>query len=144
MTIDTMDSETWIGSTLIDSAEHKVGTIEAIYFDEDTGRAQWMAVKSGLLGTKHSFVPLTDAMAVDDAIQTPYDKSQIDDAPSVDPDEDLRDEQVLELYRHYGLPYEAPAAGDRVLGPDIDPVDDTQPADDMRVATGQYESERAA
>lgn len=44
MSIDTMDCETWIDSTLIDRDDRKVGTIEAIYFDEDSGQPQWMAV----------------------------------------------------------------------------------------------------
>lgn len=144
MSIDTTDSETWIGSTLIDRDEHKVGTIEAIYFDQETGGAQWMAVKSGLLGTKHSFVPLTDAVAGDDVVQTPYDKRQVDDAPKVDVDEDLRDDQVAELYGHYGLPYEPPVAVDGVVGPDVDPYDSSQAAQDMRIATGrQYEADHA-
>ena len=145
MSIDTMDSESWIGSTLIDRDDRKVGRIEAIYFDEQTGRPQWMAVKAGLLGKGHNFVPLADAVIVEDAIKTSYDKSQIDDAPKIDPDEDLREDQVVELYGYYGLSYDAAPAGEgeviverEVVPPLTDP--DTQADDDMLIATGRVES----
>lgn len=150
MSAITMDSESWIGSTLIGNDDCKLGTIEAIYFDGESGRAQWMAVKSGLLGTKHSFVPLAGATPADDAVVTPYDKSQVDDAPKIAPDEDLADEQVVELYAYYDLPYDddAPMDSDSAAAqPDVnlmatDPG--TQSEHDMRVATAQDESYRAA
>ena len=54
MSINTMDSESWIGSTLVDNDDRKLGTIEAIYFDEQTGQSQWMAIKTCLLYTSPS------------------------------------------------------------------------------------------
>jgi len=143
MSINTMDSESWIGSTLVDNDDRKLGTIEAIYFDEQTGQSQWMAIKSGLFGNKHHFVPLAGATPTDEAVITPYDKSQIDDAPNIDPDEDLADDQVVELYRYYGLAYDPPPCGDQVVG-EPDPVltataPRTQAEVDMLVATEQME-----
>lgn len=108
MSIITRDSESWIGSTLTDTADHKVGTIEEIYFDEQTDRPLWMVVKTGLFGTRHSFVPLADATEVRGAVVTPYDKREVEHAPRIDPADDLSDEQVRALYRYYGLPYDAP------------------------------------
>lgn len=143
MSINTMDSESWIGSTLVDSDDRKLGTIEAIYFDEQTGQSQWMAIKTGLFGNKHHFVPLGGATPTDEAVMTPYDKRQVDDAPNLDPDEDLADEQVVELYRYYGLAYDQPACGDQVVV-ETDPVltapaPRTQAEVDMPVDTGQME-----
>jgi len=146
MDTSTDDSESWIGRTLIDTDDDKLGTIEAIYFDEQTGRPQWMAVKTGLLGTKHNFVPIAEAMPTGDAIRTPYEKGLVNDAPKVDPDEDLADDQVLELYRYYGLPYEDPADSGRNAGPDpilLATDDRTQAEEDMRMTTGHSVSHRA-
>ncbi len=102
------DCESWIGSTLIDGDECTVGTIEEVYFDEQTDRPQWMVVRTGLFGTKHSFVPLADASLTYDAVATPYDKRLIDHAPRVDTADELADAQVLALYRYYGLSYVEP------------------------------------
>ncbi|MEY2516341.1 MAG: hypothetical protein QOJ89_3699 [bacterium] len=105
------DCESWIGSTLIDGDDCKVGTIEEVYFDEQTDRPQWMVVKTGLLGSRHSFVPLASARLAGDVVETPYDKRQIVDAPRVDTADDLPDDQVVELYRYYALPYCDPVDG---------------------------------
>ncbi len=142
MDTSTDDSESWIGRTLIDTDDDKLGTIEAIYFDEQTGRPQWIAVKTGLFGMKHNFVPHADAMPDGDLVRTPYDKGLVDDAPKVDPDEDLADDQVAELYRYYGLPYEAPAVGpDPVL---LATDDRTNSEEQMAVTTGHVVSHRGA
>jgi hypothetical protein len=155
VSITTMDSESWIGRTLIDGDDRKLGTIEAIYCDAQTDQPQWMAVKTGLWGSKHSFVPLTDAMPVDDAIRTPYTKSQIDDAPRLAADEDLPDDQVIELYRYYDLAYDLPvddrlpatahgtqAEPETIVATEHEPETDayevprTQAEQDMLIATG--------
>lgn len=102
------DCESWIGSIVLDADGVRVGTIESIYFDEQTDCPQWMVVRTGLFGVKHSFVPLADATLVVGAVRTPHDKRQIERAPKVDDADDVPDEQVVELYRYYGLPYAAP------------------------------------
>ncbi len=148
MSVITTDSESWIGSILIGNDDRKLGTIEAIYFDEETGRAQWMAVKNGVFHNKHSFVPLAGATPTDYAVMTPYDKSQVDDAPKIAPNEDLPDEQVAELYAYYGLDYDAPIDSDPASAqPDVnlmatDPG--TQSEHDMLMATARNNSHRAA
>lgn len=108
MSVMTMNAESWVGSVLDDLDGRRIGTIEAIYFDEQTSEPQWMVVKTGMFGTRHSFVPLDDARPMQDAIVTSHDKSEIDDAPKIALAEDLPDEQLHELYRYYGLPYDAP------------------------------------
>jgi hypothetical protein len=119
------DCETWIGCTLIDGDNCSVGTIEEVYFDEQTGRPQWMVVKTGLFGTRHSFVPLGDARLAGDVVETPYCKREIDHAPKVVTSDDLREEQVLELYRYYALPV-------------VEPVDVTAPNESLTARVLSY------
>lgn len=71
-------------------------------FRDDSGRPQWVTVKSGLLGTGESFVPLREAVFEDGVIRVPYRKSQVDDAPNVVGDE-LKVSDEESLYNYYGL-----------------------------------------
>jgi stress response protein YsnF len=43
--IDTVQS--WQGRTMVDPAGDKLGTIDAIYLDDETGQPEWAAVTSG-------------------------------------------------------------------------------------------------
>src|SRR4051794_8603170 len=47
----------WIGRTAYDQSGKKIGRIEAVYADDSTGRAEWLAVKTGMFGGHASFVP---------------------------------------------------------------------------------------
>jgi uncharacterized protein (TIGR02271 family) len=96
---------TWQGRTMVDPAGDKLGTIDAIYLDDETGQPEWATVTSGLFTTKTAFVPLAQAQDVGDSVQVPYDKDQVNDAPSLTTDGQLSQEEEAELYRHYGLDY---------------------------------------
>jgi uncharacterized protein (TIGR02271 family) len=101
--IDTV--RTWQGRTMVDPAGDKLGTIDAIYLDDETGQPEWATVTSGLFGTKTTFVPLAQAQAMGDTIQVPYEKAQVKDAPSMATDGQLSQDEEAALYRHYGLDY---------------------------------------
>jgi uncharacterized protein (TIGR02271 family) len=101
--IDT--AQNWQGRTMVDPAGAKVGTIDAIYLDDDTGQPEWATVTTGLFATKTTFVPLAQAQAMGDSVQVPYDKAQVTDAPTMDADGQLSQDEEAELYHHYGLDY---------------------------------------
>jgi uncharacterized protein (TIGR02271 family) len=101
--IDTV--QRWQGRTMVDPAGDKLGTIDAIYLDSDTGQPEWATVTTGLFATKTTFVPLAQAQDMGDSVQVPYDKAQVTDAPNMDADEQLSQDEEAELYRHYGLDY---------------------------------------
>jgi uncharacterized protein (TIGR02271 family) len=101
--IDTVQS--WQGRTMVDPTGDKLGTIDAIYLDNETGQPEWATVTSGLFTAKTAFVPLAQAQDVGDSVQVPYDKDQVKDAPSMAPDGQLSQGEEAELYRHYGLDY---------------------------------------
>jgi len=129
--IDT--AQNWRGRTMVDPAGAKVGTIDAIYLDDDTGQPEWATVTTGLFGTKTTFVPLAQARAAGDSVQVPYDKAQLTDAPNMDAGGRLSQDEEAELYRHYGLDYTesrsdsglpAGSAGPEIDSRDRDSVDD--------------------
>jgi hypothetical protein len=55
------DVERWRGRTLVDADGDKIGSIDDIYLDRQSGEPEWLAVKTGLLGKNVSFVPIRDA-----------------------------------------------------------------------------------
>jgi uncharacterized protein (TIGR02271 family) len=101
--IDT--AQAWQGRTMVDPAGDKLGTIDAIYLDEETGQPEWATVTRGLFTAKAAFVPLAQAQDMGDSVQVPYDKQQVIDAPSPQADGSLSQDEEAELYRHYGLDY---------------------------------------
>jgi uncharacterized protein (TIGR02271 family) len=101
--IDTVQS--WQGRTMVDLAGDKLGTIDAIYLDHETGQPEWATVTSGLFTAKTAFVPLAQAQDLGDSVQVPYDKDQVKNAPTMQADGSLSQDEEAELYRHYGLDY---------------------------------------
>jgi uncharacterized protein (TIGR02271 family) len=101
--IETVQS--WQGRTMVDPAGDKLGTIDAIYLDDETGQPEWATVTSGLFSAKTTFVPLAQAQAMGDTIQVPYDKAQVKGAPNMAADGQLSQREEAELYHHYGLDY---------------------------------------
>lgn len=101
----TGDLAGYRGRDAFDADGNKIGTIDEIYEDTETGKPEWMAVKTGLFGSKVSFVPLADASEGADGIRVPYSKDQVKDAPNADPEGELSQEEEARLYGHYGLAY---------------------------------------
>ena len=95
----------WRSRTVVDNDGNKIGSIDEIYMDAQTQEPEWLAVKTGLLGTKVSFVPIREATESGEDVRVPYDKSQVKGAPNAEPDRELSQDEERELYRHYGLEY---------------------------------------
>jgi len=98
----------WEGREVVDRDGEKVGTIEALYAAEETQRPDWAAVKTGLFGTKLSFVPTAGARPRGEQVEVQFAKDHINEAPRVEPDGELAAEEEAALYRHYGLEYWEP------------------------------------
>jgi uncharacterized protein (TIGR02271 family) len=155
--IDTVRG--WQGATLVDADGDKVGTVESIYVDDQTGEPEWALVNTGLFGTKSSFVPLAQASSSGDQVQVPYDKQLVKDAPRVDTDQHLSEAEEQELWRHYGLDYDSEYTTDRDGDGVYDHVQDTavgrdtsgpttddamtRSEEELRVGTTQRERGRA-
>jgi hypothetical protein len=82
--VDTVRS--WQGATLVDRDGDRVGTIDAIYVDDQSGQPEWALVNTGLFGTRSTFVPISQATSSGDQVQVPFEKQLIKDAPRMDPD----------------------------------------------------------
>jgi uncharacterized protein (TIGR02271 family) len=103
--IGTNDIERVQGSTAYDSSGEKIGKIDQVYLDDQTGEPSWATINTGLFGTSTTFVPLEGAAFDGDDVRVAYDKERVKDAPRIEVDQHLEREQEDELYRYYGLSY---------------------------------------
>jgi uncharacterized protein (TIGR02271 family) len=102
------------GATLTGADGSKLGTVDALYTDQEGGQPTFLTVHTGLFGTRTSFVPLAEATADGSSVTVPYTKEQVKDAPTVDADGAISPEEEQRLYAHYGLTGQtatAPTAG---------------------------------
>ncbi|MFI1224787.1 MULTISPECIES: PRC and DUF2382 domain-containing protein [unclassified Streptomyces] len=106
------DSGELDGLTVYDNDGEKVGSVGRVYVDDDTGKPDWVTVKTGLFGMKESFVPLTGARRVGSDLHVAHPKDSVKDAPRVDADAHLSVAEEEELYRHYGLTKKSGTRGD--------------------------------
>lgn len=104
MADETRTHANWIGRTVYDRGGDKIGDITDIYYDDRTGRPEWMTVSTGWFGTKEQFIPISGTAAHGDDIRVEFDKDLIKDAPAVDADDaHLSPAEERRLYSHYGF-----------------------------------------
>ena len=65
-----------IGKDVYDESGDKIGSASEVYLDDETGQPEWVTVKTGLFGTKESFVPIRDADLTDDGVRVPRQQGQ--------------------------------------------------------------------
>ncbi|MGW5720621.1 DUF2382 domain-containing protein [Amycolatopsis sp. NPDC003865] len=100
----TMQPQELIDSAVVDPAGNKLGKVGNVYLADATHQPEWITVKTGLFGTKESFVPLSGAHTDKDGVHVRVDKDAVSDAPRIDADGHLSPEESSRLYQHYGLP----------------------------------------
>ncbi|MEH0108218.1 PRC and DUF2382 domain-containing protein [Tersicoccus sp. MR15.9] len=104
MAIDKNAISTLFGADVLTSDDHRLGDVGQVYLDDQSGSPEWVTVRTGLFGTKETFVPIRNADLDDRGLRVPFDKQLVTDAPRVEADQDhLSPEEEQELYRHYGL-----------------------------------------
>ncbi|ARF71040.1 PRC and DUF2382 domain-containing protein [Streptomyces sp. NPDC012600] len=106
------DSGELDGLTVYDNEGEKVGSVGRVYVDDDTGKPDWVTVKTGLFGMKESFVPLAGARRVGSDLHVSHSKETVKEAPRVDADAHLSVAEEEELYRHYGMSRKTGNLGD--------------------------------
>ncbi len=164
--MQTINPDTLTGTTVSGQDGEKLGKVEEIYFDNETGKPEWAGVKTGMFGGHISLVPLAAARQDDNGLQVPYDKAQLKDSPHHDPGTELSQDDEAELFRHYGVAYggetvtaqpndQAPRSGERrdragedgMVGRDTSgPTTDdamTRSEERMRVGTQSREAGKA-
>jgi hypothetical protein len=91
-----------IGVGVTGNREIELGTLEAVYLDDETERPEWAAVMTGLFGSRVSVVPLYEAEYRDGVLHLPYTREQVRNAPHQDLDHELSPDDERRLFGHYG------------------------------------------
>ena len=153
MDTHTLDNvSTWRGSTVVDNDGDKIGTLEDVYLDRQTGAPEWAAIRTGLFGTKVSFAPIDGATPGDGELRIPYEKSVVKDAPNVDADGELSPQEEQALYAHYQRDWgqwddSTPDATEGILGTEDRFTHDddamTRSEEELAVGTERREAGRA-
>jgi uncharacterized protein (TIGR02271 family) len=128
----------WDGNDLVDRDGLKAGSIVNLYVDQQTERPIWALVRTGLLGSRQTLVPLEQATIPLAAVvrgarsvQVPFETPTILDAPSVPVGEEIPDALATALRRYYNLGDPgAPSEGD-------DGQPGTEPDDAHAAAPGE-------
>jgi hypothetical protein len=107
------DVKTWRGQDVVGPDGSKIGTLDHIYLDRQTGEPTFGAIKTGLFGTNVSLVPLEGATGGSGSVQLPFDKQKIKDAPNIDADAELSEAEEQRLYEYYGVGYQGFEGEDR-------------------------------
>jgi uncharacterized protein (TIGR02271 family) len=157
------DAYQWQGRTMVGSDGDKIGKISEIYEDPQTGKPEWATVTSGLFGSKSNFVPIAGAAPDGEDVRAQVTKDQVKDAPGVEADGELSEQEERRLFEHYGVPYttegsttaqgtpagQGPPTGGRresvgrdTSGPETDDAM-TRSEEELRVGTTQHEAGRA-
>jgi ferritin-like metal-binding protein YciE len=113
--------ETWGGREALDADAEPVGHIYAVFVDDDSRAARWLAVRTGAHGDDVTPVPVDGAEPTGAAIRLPHPAATIRAAAHVAPGRDLTPEEDRQLVAFYGLapaptPSPRPAGG----GPGVD------------------------
>jgi uncharacterized protein (TIGR02271 family) len=138
----------WIGEDLIGQDHDKLGTIDQVYLDRETGEPSFVSVKTGMFGTRSSLVPIDGAGVHGDHIHVSFTKDQVKGAPNIDEDHDLSETEEQTLYEHYGIGYtgyegvDHASVGHDVSGPNTDDAM-TRSEEELAVGTRSTESGRA-
>lgn len=94
----------------------KIGSVGQVYLDDQSGQPSFVTVRTGLFGTKETFIPVSEATSTADGLQVPFDKAFVKDAPNVDADGSITPAEERRIYEYYSLSYQDTGADRGVTG----------------------------
>ena len=95
--------ESMVGFEVDELGGSRVGTVQGIYFDAESGEPAWLIAGLGRRRVKPVAVPLTDCAAAAGRVWVAHDKEALSSAPTVDPSRPLLREHELAICAHYGI-----------------------------------------
>jgi sporulation protein YlmC with PRC-barrel domain len=130
-----LDADQFLDATIYDQQGDLIGTVSDVYVDDDTGRAEWLLIATGLL-PRGSHVPVRDVEPHEDGFRLPYTRDRVQSAPELDiTTEELSEEDERVLYLYYGIPTaETPSGADIPSGGSGDESADAERRDESEAA----------
>ena len=81
--------------------DESLGGVGQVYLDDQTGEPTWVSVKTGWFGSNESLVPLQGADLTNGRVRVAHTKDVIKNAPNVDADHHLSEQEQDELFAYY-------------------------------------------
>ncbi len=104
-TIAVEDLKDWRGEDVLDPHSEKLGKLDEVYYDVETDRPAFAAIRSGTLSKHLTLVPLDGATVSRDYLRVSTDKDRFKSAPSYGTDIELSADDEAKAYEFFGLPY---------------------------------------
>jgi PRC-barrel domain len=95
--------EDWRGVDVVGSDDERVGKLDDLLYDNVSGEAALLVVKSGRINVHRMVVPLLGATFGRDRIRVGFPAEQISGAPPLDDDATMRRRHEIAIADHYGL-----------------------------------------
>lgn len=86
-----------------DNSGSKLGSVEGVFLNDDTGLPTFVEVSHGLFGRNSSIVPLRGARLEASKLNLGFAKDTIQDAPDINPDNGLSTIEQDDVFAHYGV-----------------------------------------
>ena len=106
----------WIGHRVDDVYGARVGRVEDVYVDTETGEPHWLLAKTARFGDEHALVPIDDTIAGAGHVWVPYERELIKRSGAHPRGAPLHKERELELCSMFGNPARADAIAERLDG----------------------------
>ena len=131
------------GKPVYDSLGEKIGSVEEIFYDQQTNQPEWIGIGTGFLGTKRVLVPIEGADVSRDGISVRYDKEQVKGSPDIDSDV-LSEATEHKLYAYYDLEPSTPRSQRKLRGDAGTSKESvTRTEEELTVGKTQHEAGRA-
>jgi PRC-barrel domain len=105
----------WKGQDVVDRDGDKLGTLVHVMYDNEVDEPAFAAIKSGALGRRLTYVPLTGSTAGRRYVKVAGTKAGFKDAPSFPTDAELTVEDEGQVYQYFKLDYSPLSEGVRRL-----------------------------
>ncbi len=92
----------------VDADGSRVGRVDGVYVDAESGEPAWLVVSMGRRGAKKVVVPVRECAGAGGRVWTAQSRAALRAAPTVDPARPLLREHEEALCSHYGI---GPAVG---------------------------------
>ena len=106
----------WVGHRVDDVYGARVGRVEDVYVDPETGTPHWLLAKVARFGDDHALVPIDDTIAGAGHVWVPYERELIKRSGAHAKGMPIQKERELELCSLFGIPARADEVASRMEG----------------------------
>jgi hypothetical protein len=103
--IQVQDIAQWRGDEVVDVSGQKLGTLAHVYYDAESDDPLFLGIRVGRLRPRLVLVPAEGARVGKRQIQIRRSKEEVDAAPRLDLDTELRVEDEPAVFQQFGLDY---------------------------------------